>query len=135
MKNYKNEVWPDVIPEFFSVESVWAQATIATVRLESKKYYDKFNFPLLYALMFIRHRDQSVRVKSSVQSCIQEQGLNAVWFKVRIACNIAAVGARILFGTGKAAWARFVKSEATVAAATDIEAASNLARVSLEGRK
>jgi hypothetical protein len=58
LKGFRNLVWPAIVPEFFSVQTTWAQAVVAT--LEAMRREDLlvvFDVPLLYALCLVSHRD------------------------------------------------------------------------------
>jgi hypothetical protein len=53
---FKNLVWPDVIPRFFSVETVWAHAAWETLE-NAGGGQRRLNLARLYALCFFHHRD------------------------------------------------------------------------------
>jgi hypothetical protein len=55
MRFYQTEHWPRLVPEFFSAETVWAQATLAAMDLAHTFPVGSFNFPLLYSLLLVRH--------------------------------------------------------------------------------
>ena len=54
---FKNLVWPEFIPQFFSVETVWAHAAWETLVNAGGQEKDRFNFARLYALCLLHHRD------------------------------------------------------------------------------
>ena len=54
---FKNLVWPDFIPRFFSVETVWAHAAWQTLEHAAAGEKRQLNFAHLYALCFFHHRD------------------------------------------------------------------------------
>ena len=55
IKPYKNLIWPELIPRFFSVETVWGQAAYETlIKLDSEKI-KSFNFIYLYSVCIINH--------------------------------------------------------------------------------
>ncbi len=56
---FKNLVWPDFIPRFFSVETVWAHAAWETLEQAGAGEKRRLNFARLYALCFFHHRDYS----------------------------------------------------------------------------
>ncbi|WP_082893858.1 glycosyltransferase family 2 protein [Pseudomonas marginalis] len=59
---FKNLTWPEIIPSFFSVETVWAHAAWET--LPEVDRYKRFNLSRLYALCLFNHSDyfkQTVR--------------------------------------------------------------------------
>lgn len=55
MKHYRHVTWPDVIPEFFSVETVWAQASFEAARRAGEAYARRFSLLQLYSLCLLRH--------------------------------------------------------------------------------
>lgn len=52
---FKNLNWPEIIPRFFSVETVWGHAAWET--LEHRKTTEGYNLARLYALCFFHHPD------------------------------------------------------------------------------
>lgn len=58
MLNYQGEPWPREVPEFFSVETVWGQATLSAVKCADPSDFHRFNFPHFYALLLLRHPDR-----------------------------------------------------------------------------
>lgn len=68
MKNYGNITWPRTVPSFFSVESVWAQATLEAIGLlQIEKRETQFSYSYLYALMLLKHFDMRAKVFESIQ--------------------------------------------------------------------
>lgn len=128
MKHYRNEPWPSTIPEFFSVESVWSQASLAAMNLCEPKYKKRFNFALLYALMSIRHPDQSERIKKSIDSYLTASGMNSLHFAAKLKVSQMLIIARTGRDAFKAVRGRFVKSKKLVMPAPDIETASAFVR-------
>jgi len=59
---FKNLVWPDFIPQFFSVETVWAHAAWETLENVGSDEKRRFNFARLYALCLLHHRDYAQMV-------------------------------------------------------------------------
>ncbi|MGV0055312.1 glycosyltransferase family 2 protein [Stutzerimonas sp. 381-2] len=56
IKPFRNLVWPDVIPKFFSVETVWAQAAWDTLlNTQNDALLEEFNLARLYVLCLFRH--------------------------------------------------------------------------------
>jgi hypothetical protein len=55
---FKNLNWPNVLPKFFSVETVWAHAAWETLKNTGEnKWIGKFNLAKLYALCLFSHMD------------------------------------------------------------------------------
>lgn len=58
MQPFKDLHWPDVLPRFFSVETVWAHAAWETLRLTgADEWLPAFSLRRLYALCLFNHRD------------------------------------------------------------------------------
>lgn len=62
MKHYGGEAWPDDVPEFFSVETVWGQATLSAIDRAGAHPRDAFNFSRFYALLILGHPDRAADV-------------------------------------------------------------------------
>lgn len=63
LKNYINYYWPSIIPSFFSVETVWAQATLATLNvIADEKMSQKYSLEYLYSLMLLKHFDMRKQI-------------------------------------------------------------------------
>ena len=58
MRNYQGEPWPPEVPEFFSVETVWGQATLRALQRAGCRDLSRFDFPYFYALLLLRHPDR-----------------------------------------------------------------------------
>jgi glycosyltransferase involved in cell wall biosynthesis len=67
MRGYAGEPWPDEVPQFFSVETVWGQATLAAIDRLDGKQRRFFNFPRFYALLLIRHPDRWRQILGSLR--------------------------------------------------------------------
>ncbi|MCY9844241.1 glycosyltransferase family 2 protein [Vibrio caribbeanicus] len=63
IKPFKNLHWDCRVPRFFSVETVWSQAAIETLKLYSLD--SKFNYSRLYALCLIKHRGYFHQISQS----------------------------------------------------------------------
>lgn len=68
IKPFKNLAWPKLVPYFFSVETVWAQAAIETISSPAFASNKDFNYIRLYALCWLRH----VENRPEIQSCIND---------------------------------------------------------------
>jgi hypothetical protein len=68
MKNFRGELWPAEVPEFFSVETVWAQATLSALRRAGGHDLRRFNLSRLYALLLLRHADHFSDILQSLRA-------------------------------------------------------------------
>lgn len=67
MVGYLDEVWPEGLPEFFSLETVWAQGALDAVRRVGWwEMLSSFDFPYLYALCLAGHFDYFREIRKAV---------------------------------------------------------------------
>ena len=60
MRDRKDYRWPETIPNFYSVQTIWAESALAALRESNRsELVGQFNFPLLYAICMLAHPDQS----------------------------------------------------------------------------
>jgi len=135
MKHYKNEVWPSVIPEFFSVESVWAQAALAAVDLEPASYRARFNFAYLYALMFMRHRDQRSQTSKAISAYLTTSGKSSLKLRLDIYASMTVLAIMIARDVFRSVIVRFTRSKNNTTPALDIESASAILKLTLQTKK
>lgn len=75
MRPFKDLQWPEVLPRFFSVETVWAHAAWETLRLtEADVWLERFNLRRLYALCLFNHRDYRQATFTAVRAA-RAQGI------------------------------------------------------------
>lgn len=81
MTPFKNINWPDILPNFFSVETVWAHAGWETIRnTEKDNLLNGFNLGRLYALCLIRHFDYRAEILAAIRSARASRYPNsALW--------------------------------------------------------
>ncbi len=78
MQPFKDLHWPDVLPRFFSVETVWAHAAWETLRVAATdKQRHVFSLRRLYALCLLNHWDYR-RETLSALSVAREQGVSGL---------------------------------------------------------
>jgi Glycosyl transferase family 2 len=65
MKNFRDETWPADVPAFFSIETVWAQATLAAIQLHDPGMRVRFNHTYLHVLLLVRHPDRARQTMAS----------------------------------------------------------------------
>ncbi|MDF1598904.1 glycosyltransferase [Mesorhizobium sp. YIM 152430] len=87
MAAFKNVEWDDVIPKFFSVETVWANAAWETLRRTSPDHMSHFNLNRLYALCLLKHREYQPQIAAAIESASRHPGLDVR--KVGIGAEIA----------------------------------------------
>lgn len=69
-KRFRNLVWPEEVPSFFSVETVWMQAAMETLKIANPSDVGKINFARFYALCLLKHGDNYKSVLKSIDKCI-----------------------------------------------------------------
>ncbi|MDH5632654.1 MAG: glycosyltransferase [Gammaproteobacteria bacterium] len=84
IKPYRNLVWPDEIPRFFSVETVWAQAGYATL-LANNISPEKMNLARLYGLCLVTHGSYAGEIYKSIKSCSQGRNTSLVLMLIQVA--------------------------------------------------
>jgi glycosyltransferase involved in cell wall biosynthesis len=89
MRNYQDEPWPHEVPEFFSVETVWGQATLGAVKRVDPGDFSRFNFPHFYALLLLRHPD---RWRTTWRSAQASQRAGPVALSAAIATQALRLG-------------------------------------------
>jgi glycosyltransferase involved in cell wall biosynthesis len=88
MQPFKKVAWPEQLPRFFSVETVWAHAAWETLRgTNNDEWQKRFNFARLYALCFIRHREYR-KFTSAALRLSRDMGIGGLT-KVNLACELA----------------------------------------------
>lgn len=97
MVRFQNEIWPEGNPEFFSVETVWAQAALEAVRRARwEEMGSLFHFPHLYARCLLGHVEYLAEIQKAVSQGAVTRGTSR-----------AVVWALILLEIGKVSGARF----------------------------
>lgn len=96
MARFSGELWPNGNPEFFSVETVWAQAALqAATRLNWVEMLSSFNFPYLYALCLARHPGYWDAICRAVLAEAAGQGKSTIRLWGSVTTQIAKIlGAR-----------------------------------------
>jgi glycosyltransferase involved in cell wall biosynthesis len=96
---FRDEILTEGNPDFYSVETVWAQAALEAVRRARwEEMLSVFNFPYLYALCLIRHMDYFDEIRKAVSIEALAQGKSGGLFWISVAMQIAKVlGARFWY--------------------------------------
>lgn len=58
MQRYRGVAWPKELPAFFSVETVWGQASLSALSVAGGADLERFHFHRLYAKLLLNHRDR-----------------------------------------------------------------------------
>ena len=93
MKNYKDYIWPDVVPRFFSVESVWAQASLTAIKSQEQSYFTGFNFVALYSAMLLKHPEEFDAIKSAWRNYLRvtSRSTSVFYAKVIATCVLQVI--------------------------------------------
>lgn len=67
-KRFKNLNWPLLLPQFTSVETVWAQAAYSTLEAFDVKEIEKYNFIKLYAVCYVRHFENRQLISTALSN-------------------------------------------------------------------
>jgi glycosyltransferase involved in cell wall biosynthesis len=87
MQRYRGVHWPADVPQFFSVETVWGQATLSAVEVAGGAERGQFGFARYYARLLVAHPDKASETLSAVDS-------NPAVGRARLAASAAAEVAR-----------------------------------------
>lgn len=75
LEPFRQLEWPEVIPRFFSVETVWAHAAWMTLQLPGRRsFLERFNLARLYALCMLHHREY-LAATLEARRCASTQGI------------------------------------------------------------
>ena len=85
--SFINSGWNSMIPQFFSVETVWAHAAIETIIKYDKKYLNQFNFAKLIALCQIKHPEFNKEINESILNIIKFKKTSIINFKLNVFAN------------------------------------------------
>jgi len=67
MMPYVGETWPPEIPEFFGIETVWAQAALTACRKTGRDdLLRAFDFTRLYAICLVKHRRNLPEIRAAM---------------------------------------------------------------------
>lgn len=80
MSRFASMDWPPMVPRFFSVETVWAQAALEATRRASLG--NSFNFPRLYALCLLNHLDYRHEIFRSIAAFAASSSRRSTWARV-----------------------------------------------------
>lgn len=73
MQPFKDLHWPDVLPRFFSVETVWAHAAWESLNVaEAQKELEEFSLKRLYALCLFNHWDYRHQIVVALEAAKSE---------------------------------------------------------------
>jgi glycosyltransferase involved in cell wall biosynthesis len=116
--------WPDDIPRFFSVETVWAHAALQMIEKLSPEKRDRYNFIRLSALCWLRHPDYREATRQTIARLRQKQGISLLAFYARFAKELEGYllreGSRLAFrclAPTPAGWRRHIDNVQTIAEA------------------
>ena len=106
-KRFKNLNWPTLLPQFTSVETVWAQAAYETIVALEPDLLDKYNFILVYAVNALKHRDQNIAINNAIKEYKKQSNIGTFkfYFKygmailIEIAKLVRRYGGRIFHPT------------------------------------
>lgn len=135
LQNYRPLLWQNEVPRFFSVETVWAQATLATLEVAREPTETRYSFAKLYALCLLRHWDRRRDTLQAIGAYLRGGRVSAFGLLLQI-CTAAAA---VLMGDAKRAVSVIKSRTRTVAAnvhlAEDVkEAMDYLRQLKEQGR-
>lgn len=92
IKPYKSLHWPAGVPEYFSVETVWASAAIEAISASDRKdLLSYFNYALLHATCAFRHPDYLAVTLNTYNKLLASQGKNRIVGYLNLAREMVVV--------------------------------------------
>ncbi len=120
MQRYRDVMWPAELPAFFSVETVWGQATLAALERAGGADLGRFDFHRLYARLLLAHPDRAGETLAAFRANDRAQ---ASALAAALAGEAAATGRTVV----RKLWRRLLPDrEVTILSAPDIATASRL---------
>jgi glycosyltransferase involved in cell wall biosynthesis len=121
MQRYRGVNWPAEVPPFFSVETVWGQATLSAVEVAGDADRASFGFPRYYARLMLAHPDRAAETLAAADA-------NPAVGRAQLGASLIGEGARTGVKVARKLWRKAVPDRSVeVLVAPDIETASRLA--------
>lgn len=97
MQSFQDLKWPEIVPAFFSVQTVWAEAAVEALQVIGRAdLLRQFNIPLLHALCAVSHPDYLLVTIRSLYRALSITGRGYVRGTVQFVVDVCAVvGLRI----------------------------------------
>ena len=76
MAHFRSEPWPSTVPEFFSVETVWAQAGVRAIQVAGRISSDAFPYGRLCARLFLRYPERRDAILTSWRASEEQSGVS-----------------------------------------------------------
>jgi len=90
--------WNNLIPHFFSVETVWSHAALLTLEKLSPKFVNEYNFYNLYSLCESKHSDYSAEISNSEKLFREKYNVSSLVFKAKLLrCRIGNYFSRMIY--------------------------------------
>ena len=90
LQNYRPLYWQDEVPRFFSVETVWAQASLVALEVAHGDNEAGYSFGKLYALCLLRHWDRRRETWRAIQARLRRSGELGFGLSMQIGSAIVA---------------------------------------------
>ena len=88
-KRFRNLEWPDVLPRFVSVETVWAHAVHATLKAVAPERLGRYNMPRLYAMCLLKSFAYRGATLAAARRWAAASGIGAGALSMRVAVELA----------------------------------------------
>jgi len=90
--------WNNLIPHFFSVETVWSHAALNTLEKLAPERVSGYSFINLYSLCEAKHADYSKEIASSEDLFRSNHNMSLLTFKFKLlVCKVRNIFSRILY--------------------------------------
>ncbi len=95
MKPYRDLIWPEGVPDFFCVETVWASASIEAINSSGRKdLLTSFEYAQLHAICAIRHPDYLSLTLKNYKNLLISQSKNLLLGYLQLVHGLMVVGFR-----------------------------------------
>jgi len=93
-RRFRNLEWPEVLPRFVSVETVWAHAVHSTLKAVAPERLAAYNMPRLYAMCLLKSFGYRDAVLTAARRWRTGSGLGPAEFWARLAFELAGAASR-----------------------------------------
>lgn len=89
-RRFRNLEWPEVLPRFVSVETVWAHAVHSTLKAVAPERLARYNMPRLYAMCLLKSFGYRGAILAAARRWAAESGIGEGSLWMRVAAEFAA---------------------------------------------
>jgi glycosyltransferase involved in cell wall biosynthesis len=84
------ETWSRIVPKFYSVQTIWGEATVNALRAMGRAdMLKRFNVPYLYSLCIVYHPKYIFAARYNYRAALRDAGHDLFWGLLRLAYCLA----------------------------------------------